>query len=98
MIDGPTTDVPRQSYPFKHLTLTPHIVTALPRAAGSGVVNKYLEKEAIVEKWTNSVWATKRAAIAKRRALNDFGRFSVMLAKKQRNDVVRKAIVKAKKA
>lgn len=98
MIDGPTTDVPRQSYPFKHLTLTPHTVTALPRAAGSGVVKKYLEKEAIVEKWTNSVWATKRAAIEKRRALSDFGRFSVMLAKKQRNDVVRKAVVKAKKA
>ncbi|KAH9477294.1 60S ribosomal protein L14 [Psilocybe cubensis] len=98
MIDGPTTDVPRQSYPFKHLTLTPLALTKLPRAAGSGVVKKQLEKEATVEKWLNSTWAKKRAAVEKRRTLNDFGRFSVMLAKKQRTDVVRKALVKARKA
>ncbi|PPQ69441.1 hypothetical protein CVT25_004833 [Psilocybe cyanescens] len=98
MIDGPTTDVPRQSYPFKHLTLTPLALTKLPRAAGSGVVKKQLEKEATVEKWNNSTWAKKRAAVEKRRTLNDFGRFAVMLAKKQRTDVVRKAVAKAQKA
>ncbi|KAF9482850.1 60S ribosomal protein L14 [Pholiota conissans] len=98
MIDGPTTDVPRQSYPYKHLTLTPFALTKLPRAAGSGVVKKQLEKEAIVEKWKKSAWAQKRAAVEKRRSLNDFGRFAVMLAKKQRTDVVRKAVAKAKKA
>ncbi|KAF8958886.1 ribosomal protein L14-domain-containing protein [Flammula alnicola] len=97
LIDGPTTDVPRQSYPFKHLTLTPLALTKLPRAAGSGVVKKQLEKEAIVEKWSKSSWAQKRAAVEKRRSLNDFARFSVMLAKKQRRDIVRKA-VKAKTA
>jgi large subunit ribosomal protein L14e len=31
----------------------------------------------------------------KRRSLNDFERFSVMVAKKQRRDVVRKALAKA---
>ncbi|KJA13695.1 hypothetical protein HYPSUDRAFT_95774, partial [Hypholoma sublateritium FD-334 SS-4] len=81
-----TTDVSRQSYPFKHLTLTPHTVTSFPHAAGSDVAKKYLKTEAIVEKWTNSVGATKRAVIEKSRALSDCGRFSVMLAKKQRND------------
>ncbi|KAF8173114.1 ribosomal protein L14-domain-containing protein [Pholiota molesta] len=98
MIDGPTTDVPRQSYPYKHLTLTPLSLTKLPRAAGTGVVKKHLEKEATVEKWNKSTWAQKRAAVEKRRSLNDFGRFTVMLAKKQRTDVVRKAVAKAKKA
>lgn len=98
MIDGPTTDVPRQSFPFKHITLTPFKLTKLPRAAGSGVVKKELEKEAIVEKWNKSTWAQKRAAIEKRRSLNDFARFNVMIAKKQRTDVVRKAVAKAKKA
>ncbi|KIM35823.1 hypothetical protein M413DRAFT_449563 [Hebeloma cylindrosporum] len=98
MIDGPTTNVPRQSYPYKHLTLTPFSLTKLPRAAGSGIVKKHLEKENVVEKWNKSSWAQKRAAVEKRRSLNDFATFNVMLAKKQRVDVVRKALAKAKKA
>jgi large subunit ribosomal protein L14e len=96
MIDGPTTNVPRQSYQFKHLTLTPFALTKLPRAAGTGVVKKQLEKEAIVEKWQKSGWATKRAAAEQRKNLNDFARFNVMLAKRQRRDVVRKAVAKTK--
>ncbi|KAH0581507.1 60S ribosomal protein L14-A [Termitomyces sp. J132] len=98
IIDGPTTSVPRQAYPYKHLALTPLKLTGLPRAAGTGAVRKLAEKEALAEKWEKSAWAQKRAAMEKRRSLNDFGRFSVMLAKKQRRDVVRKAIHKAKKA
>jgi len=97
MIDGPTTNVPRQSYPYKHLhlTLTPLCLAKLPRAAGSGIVKKYLEK---VERWNKSSWAQKRAEVEKRRSLNDFAYFNVMLSKKQRVDVVQKALVKAKKA
>jgi len=96
IIDGPTTNVPRQSYQFKHLTLTPLCLTKLPRGAGSGIVKKQLDKEALVEKWKKSGWATKRAAAEQRRNLNDFGRFNVMLAKKQRRDIARKALAKAK--
>ncbi|KAF9027505.1 60S ribosomal protein L14 [Hymenopellis radicata] len=92
IIDGPTTGVPRQAYPYKHLTLTPLSLSKLPRAAGSGVVKKELEKQAIVEKWEKSSWATRRAALEKRRSLNDFGRFEVMLLKKQRRDTVRKSL------
>ncbi|KAJ7056604.1 60S ribosomal protein L14 [Mycena amicta] len=96
IIDGPTTGVPRQSFPYKHLTLTPLSLTKLPRAAGSGVIKKQLEKEAVVEKWDKSSWAQKRAAQSKRRSLNDFERFGVMLAKKARRDRVRKSVHKAK--
>ncbi|KAG6856611.1 hypothetical protein H0H87_002566 [Tephrocybe sp. NHM501043] len=98
IIDGPNSTVPRQSYPYKHLSLTPLKLTGLPRAAGTGIVHKLAEKEAVVEKWEKSSWAQKRAAVEKRRSLNDFGRFSVMLAKKQRRDIVRKAVFKARKA
>jgi len=98
VIDGPTTGVPRQSYPYKHLTLTPLALTKLPRAAGSGTIKKQLEKEATVAAWEKSSWAQKRAAIEKRRQLNDFGRFSIMLAKKARRDLVRRSLAKAKKA
>jgi large subunit ribosomal protein L14e len=98
IIDGPTTGVPRQSYPYKHITLTPLALKALPRAAGSGIVKKHLEKEGTVAKWEGSTWARKRASVEQRRSLNDFSRFNVMLAKKARRDVVRKAVAKARKA
>lgn len=98
IIDGPTTGVPRQSYPYRYLTLTPLTVKGLPRAAGSGVVKKYLEKESTLEKWNKTSWAQKLAAVEKRRTLNDFDRFSVMLHKKARRDRVRKAVKAAGKA
>ncbi|KAI0318364.1 ribosomal protein L14-domain-containing protein [Amylostereum chailletii] len=96
IIDGPTTGVPRQSFAYRHLTLTPLTVAKLPRAAGTGVVKKYLEKEGIVAKWANSSWAKKRASVEARRSLSDFDRFQVMLQKKQRRDRVRKAVKAAK--
>ncbi|KAL4252745.1 ribosomal protein eL14 family protein [Abortiporus biennis] len=98
IIDGPTTGVARQPIAFRHLTLTPFKLNKLPRAAGTGAVKKQIEAEAIVEKWNKSAWAQKRAAIAKRRSLTDFERFTVMLAKKARTDSVRKAVHAAKKA
>jgi len=96
IIDGPTTGVPRQSFPYRHLTLTPLCVTSLPRAAGSGVVKKFLEKQEVEKKWSESAWAKKIATVQKRRSLNDFERFEIMIAKKQRRDSIRKSIVKAK--
>jgi len=95
IIDGPTTGVLHQSYSYKHLTLTPLKLSDLPRGAGTKKVRKEVEKEAIVEKWDKSSWAQKRVAVQKRRALTDFGRFSVMLAKKQRRVLVRKTVAKA---
>ncbi|KAH9859022.1 60S ribosomal protein L14 [Lenzites betulinus] len=95
IIDGPTTGVPRQSFPYRHITLTPFVVSSLPRGAGTGVVRKFLEKEGTVEKWNKSAWAVKRAAIAKRRSTSDFERFAVMLAKKARRDQTRKTLKKA---
>ena len=77
------------------MSLTPLVVSKLPRGAGTGVVRKYLEKEGTVEKWQKSSWSQKREAIAKRRSLNDFERFAVMLAKKARRDQVRKTLSKA---
>lgn len=97
MIDGPTTGVPRQSFPYKHLTLTPFTIT-VPRAAGSGVIKKVLEKEGTVEKWDKSSWAQKRQASLHRKSQSDFGRFNVMIAQKRRRDIVRKAVAKAKKS
>jgi len=96
IIDGPTATVPRQAFPYKHLTLTPFKLTGLPRGAGSGIVRKISEKEGLVEKWEKSSWGQKRAALQRRRGLNDFSRFKTMIAKKARRDVVRKSLKKSK--
>ena len=40
----------------------------------------------------------RRAALERRRKLNDFQRFGVLLEKRKRRDVVRKAVKSAKKA
>lgn len=98
IIDGPTTGVARQAFPYRHLTLTPFALSKLPRAAGTGVVKKYIEKEDVIAKWEKSSWAQRRAAVEKRRSLNDFERFGVMLAKKSRRDTVRKSVKAASKA
>ncbi|KII88589.1 hypothetical protein PLICRDRAFT_92306 [Plicaturopsis crispa FD-325 SS-3] len=98
IIDGPTTGVARQAFPYRHLTLTPFALSKLPRAAGTGVVKKYIEKEDVIAKWEKSSWAQRRAAVEKRRSLNDFERFGVMLAKKSRRDTVRKSVKAAGKA
>ncbi|KAN0136187.1 60S ribosomal protein [Lactarius tabidus] len=96
IIDGPTTGVPRQSFPYRHLTLTSLNVPELPRAAGTGTVKKYVEKADLVTKWESSSWAKKRAATAKRRTLTDFERFEVLIHKKARRDKVRKVLKAAK--
>jgi large subunit ribosomal protein L14e len=73
-------------------------VKSLPRTAGSAVVKKKFEAQGLLEKWNYSAWAKKREAIEKRRKLNDFERFNVMLAKKVRRDGANRATAKAKKA
>ncbi len=96
IIDGPITGVPRQAFPYRHLTLTSLTVPNLPRNAGSGTVKKYLEKADTISKWESSAWAKKRAAAAKRRTLTDFERFQVLVHKKARRDKVRKVLKAAK--
>ncbi|KAI0260319.1 60S ribosomal protein L14 [Gloeopeniophorella convolvens] len=96
IIDGPTTGVPRQAFPYRHLALTPLVVAKLPRAAGSGIVKKFLEKAGTVEKWESTAWAKKRAATEKRRTLTDFERFQVIIHKKARRDKVRKVLKAAR--
>jgi len=96
LIDSPTVE--RQAIALKHVTLTPHVLAKLPRGAGSGVVKKTWEKSDVDKKWSESAWAKKRVTREKRRTLNDFERFKVMVLKKQRRYEVRKAIAKLAKA
>ena len=62
LIDGPTTSVPRQQFPYRNLILTPYTIAKLPRGAGSGAIKKAVEKAGVTEKWEASGWAKKLAA------------------------------------
>lgn len=88
LIDGPTTGVPRQSFPYRNMILTPYTLPALPRAAGTGAVRKALEKANVAEKWASSSWAKKLAVREQRKKQNDFERFEIGLLKRQKRDLV----------
>ncbi|WWC68067.1 60S ribosomal protein eL14 [Kwoniella pini CBS 10737] len=98
LIDGPTTSVPRQQFPYRNLILTPYTLASLPRGAGNGAVKKAFEKAGVLEKWQSSGWAKKLAARQQRKNASDFDRFQIQLSKKARREEVRKAYVKEKKA
>ncbi|KIY47880.1 putative RPL14B-ribosomal protein, partial [Fistulina hepatica ATCC 64428] len=98
IVDGPFegSTVARQPYAYKHLALTPILVKSVPNGARTGTIRKIVEKEATLKKWQASAWAKKLEIVKTRRNMNDFARFNVMLEKKRRRDVVRRALSKAK--
>lgn len=85
LVDGPSekAPVPRQEIALAKLSLTPIVIPKLPRASGVGHVAKKWEEHKVQQKFDESAWAKKRAALTKRRALNDFERFKVMKMRKQ---------------
>jgi large subunit ribosomal protein L14e len=85
LVDGPSekAPVPRQEVALAKVSLTPIVIPKLPRASGVGHVAKKWEETKVQQKFDESSWAKKRAAIQKRRGLNDFERFKVMKLRKQ---------------
>ncbi|KIJ33553.1 hypothetical protein M422DRAFT_70387 [Sphaerobolus stellatus SS14] len=96
IIDGPTTGVPRQSFPYRHLVLTPLTLKKLPRGGRSGVVKKFIESQELIQKWEKSSWAQKLETVKQRKSLSDFDRFNIQVLKKNRRHNVRIALAKAK--
>ena len=87
LVDGPSKTegkaVPRHSAPLSHISLTPIVLKALPRAAGNGPLKAAWEKQEIEKKWANSAFAKSRVNRDKRRQLTDFERYKVLRLKKQ---------------
>lgn len=87
LIDGPSSKegavVPRHAVQLDKVTMTPFVIPKLPRAAGTGPVRRFWEKNEIDQKWAESSWAKKTEQQDKRRNLGDFERFKVMRLKKQ---------------
>ncbi|KAG0169650.1 hypothetical protein DFQ28_005900 [Apophysomyces sp. BC1034] len=98
LIEGPTTGVVRQAFPYRRMTLTPLVVKDLPRGAGQKVVKKYLEKNQTIAAWNKTSWAQKIARREVRANLSDFDRFKLRKLRSQRRFAVGSAVAKAKKS
>ncbi|KAJ1816256.1 hypothetical protein LPJ56_002401, partial [Coemansia sp. RSA 2599] len=88
IVDGPTTNVPRQVIAFKKVVLTDIVVKRLPRTISSKPLAKVLEKQQIVEAWQKTAWAQKLVTRERRAAMSDFDRFKLMRLKKQQRFIV----------
>ncbi|CCH62688.1 hypothetical protein TBLA_0I00230 [Henningerozyma blattae CBS 6284] len=94
LIDGPSTGVPRQAINLGDVVLT-QLTFSLPRGARTTVVSKEWTAAKVSEKWANTNWAKKIAQRETRASLSDFQRFQVMVLRKQKRFVVKKALAKA---
>ncbi|KAJ3209485.1 60S ribosomal protein L14 [Entophlyctis luteolus] len=96
LVDGPTTDAARQVVSFKRCSLT-DIVVKVPRAAGTAAVKRSLEAQDLAGKWAATPFAKKLAVRKLRQNLTDFDRFKLMIAKKQKRQIVGKEFAKLRK-
>mmetsp|Transcript_58255 Transcript_58255/g.126580 ORF Transcript_58255/g.126580 Transcript_58255/m.126580 type:complete len:144 (+) Transcript_58255:52-483(+) len=99
LVDGPGNDAPsngardtegvhRQVISCKRLSLTDLVIPNLPRNAKKQNILKGWESADITGKWAATSWAKKLAAKKRRANLNDFDRFKVMVAKKQKSKLI----------
>ncbi|XP_053672129.1 60S ribosomal protein L14, partial [Anopheles nili] len=96
LIDGPTSGVPRQQYSVNHLHLTKFRVR-FPYTAKTRLVRVALEKFDIKKKFGETRWHERSVAKAKRFHMNDFDRFKLRLARRERNRIVGAEYKKMKK-
>lgn len=91
LVDGPSelTGVSRQVVPFARLALTDFTVKIQRNARQKTLKAKWADAD-ILAKWEASPWAKKLSTKKKRAALTDFDRFKVMVAKKQKTEIIAK--------
>ncbi|KAA0195109.1 Large subunit ribosomal protein L14e cytoplasmic [Fasciolopsis buskii] len=93
LVDGPCTSVPRQPIGLKDLHLT-HIHCQLPHGCGTTAVRKVWERDDLTSKWLATAWAKKLGRKALRAKMSDFDRFKVMVARQQRNRILKSFRIK----
>jgi len=91
LIDGPEeiTGVSRQVIPYSRIALTDLTVKIQANARQKTLKKAWTEGDAL-NKWESSSWAKKLASKKKRASLSDFDRFKVMVARKQKSEIVAK--------
>jgi large subunit ribosomal protein L14e len=88
LIDAPTGQgVARQVISYGRIALT-DLTVKIQRNARQKTLEKAYADAGTLEAWEQSSWAKKLSARSKRANLNDFGRFKVMVAKKQKAQII----------
>lgn len=88
LVDGGTISK-RQVIPISRVALTDFTVD-VQRSARPKSLKKAWDSADISTKWEATAWAKKLEKQAKRAALTDFDRFKVMVAKKQKTEIIQK--------
>eukprot|EP00980_Cylindrotheca_fusiformis_P010580 scaffold2353_cov134-Cylindrotheca_fusiformis.AAC.3 len=91
LIDGPAeiTGVRRQVIAYKRIALTDLTVKIQANARDKTLKKAWADADTL-NKWESSSWAKKLAAKKKRASLSDFDRFKVMVARKQKSEIIAK--------
>merc|ERR1712151_828148 len=98
VVDGPesVTGVRRHMMPVKRLSLT-DFKAKITRGAREKTLRLALEKDSVMQKWSETAWAKKLAAKEVRAKMTDFDRFKLIVARKNRTAGVKKTNVKKAK-
>lgn len=91
LIDGPSSGVTRQVISMTRIALT-DLTIKIQRSARQKTLLAAWTAGEIDSKWTASSWAKKLNARKTRADLSDFGRFKVMVAKKQKTEIINKKL------
>merc|ERR1712000_610834 len=97
LVHGVTPGFSRQLINFKRLNLT-DCVLKISRSASSKSIKKAVAEDKVEEKLAQSNASKRNAARAAKANRNDFDRFKDMVANKSRQNKIRCAFNKAKKA
>jgi large subunit ribosomal protein L14e len=99
LVDGPSsiTGVARQAVQLKNLSLTDFKID-IPRSPRLKTLAAAFVAGEIEKKWAATAWAQRRARGEARAQLNDFDRFKVMVARKERARKVKSELRSLKKA
>ena len=89
LVDGPCTGVSRQILNTKRISLTDIVITGLHRNAKEKKIVAAWEAQGVVAAWEATAWAKKIARRNTRKNLNDFDRFQVMVAKKEKSKIMK---------
>merc|ERR1740138_1313820 len=74
--------------PVKRLSLT-DFTAKVPRGAREKTLKKALKEGETMKKWSETAWAKKLTAKKTRAEMNDFQRFKLMVAKKNRSKAIK---------
>ncbi|KAH0569118.1 60S ribosomal protein L14 isoform X3 [Cotesia glomerata] len=96
LVDGPQSKIPRGQMRLSELHLT-KFQLKFPFTGSTKVVRKAWDAAELEKKWSETVWAKKAAAKAKRLTLSDFDRFKLRKARQIRNKLRSDAFFRLKK-